>query len=233
MDTGKTVTATFVDHYNLTANAQPGGSVSVSPLLPDYRSGSQVVLTATSQPGFRFVGWTGGASGDANPLTLVVQADTVISAQFEALSLLALSSQGSGQVIASPAKPSYQNGEQVMLTATPADGWSFVNWVGAVSGTANPTGLVMNGNANVTAVFKQWFAVEVFTSGEGTVSKSPEQSSYLDGASVSITAAAAPEWEFVRWDDDGDGSTSNPLSLTISAARRVTAVFRQIEGHAI
>ena len=229
MDTGKTVTATFVDHYNLTANAQPGGSVSVSPLLPDYRSGSQVVLTATSQPGFRFVGWTGGASGDANPLTLVVQADTVISAQFEALSLLALSSQGSGQVIASPAKPSYQNGEQVMLTATPADGWSFVNWVGAVSGTANPTGLVMNGNANVTAVFKQWFAVEVFTSGEGTVSKSPEQSSYLDGASVSITAAAAPEWEFVRWDDDGDGSTSNPLSLTISAARRVTAVFRQIE----
>ena len=229
MDSSKSVTATFVDQYNVTANSQPGGSVSVSPLLANYRRGSQVVLTANSQPGFRFVGWSGSASGVANPLTLVIQGDIVVTAEFEALSSLALNTQGSGQVVASPSKPTYQNGEQVTLTATPADGWSFLNWAGAVSGNANPTSLVMNGNASVTAVFKKRFAVEVFTNGEGTVSKSPEQSTYLDGASVSISAAASPEWEFVRWDDDGNGNTSNPLNLTVSGARRVTAVFREVK----
>ncbi len=229
MDSSKSVTATFANQYNITATSQPGGSLSISPVLQAYRAGSQVILKATSQPGFRFVNWTGGASGDANPLTLVIQADTVVSAQFEALSSLSLDTQGSGQIVASPSKPSYQNGEQVSLTASPADGWSFVNWAGAVSGSANSRSLVINGNASVTAVFKQLFAVEVFTSGEGTVSKSPDEPTYLDGTSVSVIATAAPEWRFVRWDDDGNGSTNNPLGLSVTAARRVTAVFQEME----
>jgi sugar lactone lactonase YvrE len=47
----------------------------------------------------------------------------------------------------------YNAGAAVQLTANPNFGYHFVNWSGDVSGTANPTTVVMNGNKSVTANF--------------------------------------------------------------------------------
>lgn len=61
------------------------GSVSVVPSQPLYNPGSSVTLTATPDAGYGFVGWSGGASGSANPLGLVLTGDLSVIATFQNL----------------------------------------------------------------------------------------------------------------------------------------------------
>ena len=67
--------------YNLTVTAGAGGSVS--PTSGTYNSGSQVTITATANSGFTFNGWSNGSSN--NPLTLVINSNTELSASFLAI----------------------------------------------------------------------------------------------------------------------------------------------------
>jgi uncharacterized repeat protein (TIGR02543 family) len=48
-----------------------------------YQLGATATLTATPNPGYIFIGWTGDASGTANPLSLTVDADKTVGATFE------------------------------------------------------------------------------------------------------------------------------------------------------
>ncbi len=60
---------------------------------------------------------------------------------------------GQGTVTRNPNKTDYACGETVTLTATPAQGWVFKNWSGALSGSEPSKTLQVNGTINVTAVF--------------------------------------------------------------------------------
>jgi polygalacturonase len=65
---------------------------------------------------------------------------------------LTINTLGAGSVSANPTGP-YVAGTVVTLTETPDPGWSFSSWSGDLSGYANPTTLVINGNYTVTATF--------------------------------------------------------------------------------
>ena len=79
----ETVTASFsLAFFELTATASPGGSVSVDPPTGPYPAGTAVTLTAVPVGGRVFGGWSGDASGKANPLTLVMNADSSVHAAF-------------------------------------------------------------------------------------------------------------------------------------------------------
>lgn len=69
---------------------------------------------------------------------------------------------GQGNVTLTPAKDSYTCGEKVTLTATPANGWSFLGWSGDVSGTSPTVELTIARNHNVTATFVQGNAYRIF-----------------------------------------------------------------------
>ncbi len=58
-----------------------------------------------------------------------------------------------GTVTRTPATPWYDHGSSVELTAVPATGYHFTGWSGALSGSANPATLVMDGDKAVTANF--------------------------------------------------------------------------------
>lgn len=60
---------------------------------------------------------------------------------------------GSGTITANPQKATYRFGEDVVLTATPNGGSTFVGWQGDATGTANPTSVEMFGNRSVKAQF--------------------------------------------------------------------------------
>lgn len=60
-----------------------GGSVSRSPDLPSYPLASTVVLTPVPANGYAFVGWSGQASGIANPLSLTMDSHKTITARFK------------------------------------------------------------------------------------------------------------------------------------------------------
>lgn len=58
-----------------------------------------------------------------------------------------------GQGSVEPAAGTFACGEQVALTATPADGWVFSGWTGDLVDSANPGTVTVDGATSVTAVF--------------------------------------------------------------------------------
>jgi uncharacterized repeat protein (TIGR02543 family) len=63
----------------LSAATLAGGAVSG---LGEFINGTSTSVTATADAGYTFVGWTGSASGTENPLTIVMDADKTIGADF-------------------------------------------------------------------------------------------------------------------------------------------------------
>jgi hypothetical protein len=130
-----------------------------------------------------------------------------------------------------PEKDQYESGEQVVLTATAASGWSFTGWQGDLSGSTNPATLVMNSDKSVTAVFVEdepdRYTLSVQVTGQGSVNVDPEKDQYESGEEVELTAAAASGWRFTGWQGDLSGST-NPATLVMNSDKSVTAMFRRV-----
>jgi len=68
-------------YYTVTANAT-NGSVSGGGASILYASGSNAKLTAAPASGYAFANWTGDASGSANPLTLLMNGNKTVTANF-------------------------------------------------------------------------------------------------------------------------------------------------------
>jgi uncharacterized repeat protein (TIGR02543 family) len=60
---------------------------------------------------------------------------------------------GYGSVTITPEKTAYTQGEIVTLTATPGEGYEFQGWSGDLTGTDNPTNIMMTKNMIITAIF--------------------------------------------------------------------------------
>jgi uncharacterized repeat protein (TIGR02543 family) len=69
--------------YTLNVTVTGGGTVTKSPDQAQYDAGTVVQLTATpSSALFRFVGWSGDASGTTNPLSVTMNGNKNITANF-------------------------------------------------------------------------------------------------------------------------------------------------------
>jgi hypothetical protein len=87
-------------------------------------------------------------------------------------------------------------------------------------------------NANQTAEYAYVDDVEITfsytltinTVGSGTVSKSPDKTTYNPGEVVTLTANPAVGWSFGSWSGDLSGST-NPTTITMNNNKTVTATF--------
>jgi hypothetical protein len=136
---------------------------------------------------------------------------------------------GEGEVSVSPDAAIYAKGTVIELTAFPSAGWSFRSWSGDASGPENPLTVTMDAPRTITAVFiEDAFTLTVTTTGNGTVSKSPDQAAYLPGETVELTATPALGWDFSHWSGDISGST-NPLWVIIDANKMITAVFTKFD----
>lgn len=72
----------IITELNLTTQAV-NGAVTKAPDQASYPHGSEVVLTATPNAGYHFLNWTGDVSVADNPLTLVMDSDKSVTANFE------------------------------------------------------------------------------------------------------------------------------------------------------
>jgi uncharacterized repeat protein (TIGR02543 family) len=122
-----------------------------------YRSGDLVTLTATSNNGHTFSGWSGDFSGRTNPISVTMNGTKNIVANFTqnqyALTVNIVPSSVPGSVSRNPDKAACVYGDQVTLAGTAASGYAFYNWSGDASGTSNPFTLTIDGNKTVTAKF--------------------------------------------------------------------------------
>ncbi|MCK6622862.1 MAG: T9SS type A sorting domain-containing protein [Calditrichaceae bacterium] len=125
----------------------------------NFSGATQVAFNTTSAPGFIIdsdtriranvpSGATSGKIRVTNPAGSALSATDFIITH-----TLAVTVSGSGSVTLDPPGGVYDQGSVVTLTAVPAAGWQFLGWSGDLSGSANPAGITMNGNKNVTAGF--------------------------------------------------------------------------------
>lgn len=121
----------------------------------------------------------------------------------------------------------YSCGDTVMVEATANEGFQFVGWDGDLSGTTNPASLTFAVGMEVTALFKEEFELTTQTTGQGSVTVSPNKPVYLDGESVQLTAVPAQGYEFSSW--SGLTDSNETITITITEDTIITANF-VVEG---
>ncbi len=79
---GHTINATFaIDTFTLTLDSE-NGTVEATPEQAEYAYGTGLELTAVADDDYVFDSWSGDASGEDNPLTITMTADTAVEALF-------------------------------------------------------------------------------------------------------------------------------------------------------
>ena len=140
---------------------------------------------------------------------------------------LSISVNGDGNVAKDPNQTLYTYGQAVQLTANPAEGWSFSQWSGNLSGSTNPNTIIMTGNKAVTATFtlNGPYSLTLTTSGtgSGTIQASPA-GPYYWGASVTILANVSTGSTFTGFSGSLTGTTT-PQTLVIDGDEAVDAQF--------
>ncbi|MFC2084820.1 T9SS type A sorting domain-containing protein [Bacteroidota bacterium] len=146
--------------------------------------------------------------------------------------LLNITIVGSGSVTKIPNLLTYTPGTSVSLTAVPSAGWAFAGWSGDTTTTANPISVTMNGNKNITATFTPIpasLSLNINIIGNGSVTKSPDSTSYSFGTMVTLTAIPDTGWCFNGWSGDATGTT-NPIVITMNSNKNITATFIQLNA---
>lgn len=213
--------------YTLTITQPIGGIIAVSPVKSQYLDGDQITLTATPSTGYIFATWGGSASGSASPLLMTIASDTTISATFSAVATgytVTVTQPASGGTIAlSPQKASYANGDVVIVTATPATGYSFTGWSGDLTGTTSPASFTVSGNATIGATWtQQTYTVTATQSTGGTIVVSPATGPYHYSDAVTISATPSTGYSFAGW-TSGLTGTSGSQSITVTGNLNLAA----------
>jgi uncharacterized repeat protein (TIGR02543 family) len=153
MNADRSLTATFIKVYNLTAMASPTAGGTVSPGSGTYDVGANVTLTASPAAGYRFDRWSGDVSGNFTTANVTMNADKIVTANFIKTYTLTISVDPAEGGTVSPVSGTYDEGESVTLTATPAAGYRFDHWSGDASGNTDSITVTMDADMDITANF--------------------------------------------------------------------------------
>ena len=120
----------------------------------------------------------------------------------------------------------------VSLTATPDEGYTFLEWTGDASGSTNPLSVSMTSDKNITASFiRLQYNLDVNIIGSGTVSQvlveSTEKNTDYDSFStVRLTAQPESNWIFYGWSGSTTETTSE-IDVVMAGTKAVTATFEE------
>jgi uncharacterized repeat protein (TIGR02543 family) len=191
-----------------------------------YNEGATATLSLSDiTAGYSFNEWTGEASGNSNPMNIVISSNTSVTANFTLNQYQLAVSAGSGGAVSGSG--TFDHGTTVTISATPDQGYSFGGWVGQgiASTSATTTTVNMNDNRTVTASFtplNYTIAAIVSPQSAGEVSG---LGNYQFGEDVILTATpTSVGYSFESWLGDIN-STVNPLILNIDSNLSLTANF--------
>jgi len=142
------------------ANPEVGGTVSRNPNQINHTAGARIIVTATPANGYRFNGWSGGATSTTSPMTVTMNGDLALTANFiRACTLrIVISPEDGGTVTHSPVQATYDPGTRVTVQAIPAEGYRHTGWSWYVASTSNPRTITINANSSdqiLTAIFRK------------------------------------------------------------------------------
>jgi uncharacterized repeat protein (TIGR02543 family) len=155
MTSNKSVAANFIRQYTLTITAGTGGTTNPVPGTYIYDDGQSVSIQATASTGYRFGAWSGDASGTMNPISVTMNGDKAVKANFIRQYTLTITAGFGGTTSPLPGVYIYDEGTSVSVQAVPITAYQFDGWTGDASGAPNPVTIVMNGNKSVLANFSK------------------------------------------------------------------------------
>jgi uncharacterized repeat protein (TIGR02543 family) len=224
LDTHKSITANFTKDCSLTLTASTGGTTDPAPGAYAYDTGDQVTITAIPDSGYVFTGWSGDASGNANPLTITMDSNKSITANFAAQYTLTIAASAGGTTDPAPGTYTYNAREQVTITATPESGYVFSGWSGDITSADNPVTVTMDSSKSMAAHFTAQYSMTIAASTGGTTNPVPGTYTYNSGDQVAVSAAPEDGYRFSGWSGDASG-TDNPLTITMDSNKSITATF--------
>lgn len=180
-----------------------------------------VTITASANHGYHFTQWN---DGDTNAVRrVVILSDTAFSAQYARNLYTITTSVNDPELGTVTGAGQYLFGQQVVLTAIPADASvTFTNWGDAV--TENPRTITVNDDAEYRANFQRTLqtytiTLQVNDAVMGTVTGG---GSYLEGTTAHIAAVANEHYEFDSW---SDGNTNAVRDIVVTSNLTLTANF--------
>ena len=223
-----------LQQYNITATANPtnGGTTTGG---GTYNYGQSCSLTATPAQGYSFVCWTkNGTQVSTNATyTFTVTESAAYVAHFEMLSysISLVANPVEGGTVAG--EGTYNYGQSCTVTATPNEGYDFVNWTQGffeVSNDPSYTFTVMT-NRTLTANFQlKTFQVKVSINPAEAGSVIGE-GSYNYGDEVTLTVERNEDWAFLNWTENGEVvSEEMTYVFIITSDRDLDANFIYTEG---
>jgi len=229
------VVATNTPTYKLSVSASPSGAGSVAPPGGEYEPGVQVTLIASPASGYTFDYWGGSASGSSPTITITMDSDKSITANFMAQYDLTIESTVGGNVSA-PGEglfPDYDGGTVVALVAMAQEGYYFIGWTGDVSAITDvydpESTITMNGDYSITAEFAPAYDLIISSSAGGSVTTPGEGTfTYGAGTVVDLRASADEGYDFVDWTGDVgtiDWVTYRSTTITMDSDKSITANF--------
>jgi uncharacterized repeat protein (TIGR01451 family) len=236
MNDDKTVNAEFTlkGPYTLSLNKNGTGSGTIeSSLSGPFYYGDTVTIWANASVGSTFTGFSGNLSGTTTPQVLTMNDDKTVNAEFTLKGPYTLSlnknGTGSGTIESNLSGPFYY-GDTVTIWANATAGSTFTGFYGDLTGTTTPQIIDIIDNMTVTAEFTQDnYILDITIIGSGSVSKNPDNNSYIYDTKVELTATPSPGWRFDYWSGDLTGSSKTAI-INMTDDKSVTAHFSKIQG---
>ena len=243
-----TVTATFAAiDYKITVTPPTGGSIAVADDKKTAHVGDEITLTATPDEGYEFVDWSVTYGNENTPVTVtdntftMPAADVTVTATFVAVYNITVTPPTGGNI--SVSAETAHEGDEITLTATPAEGYKFVSWnVTTDNGTVDVTDsegiytfTMPAANVTVTATFTAIdYNITVTPPTGGTISVSAETAHV--GDLITLTATPNANYEFTSWSvtyQNEEGATvavevTNNTFTMPAADVTVSAVFTYV-----
>lgn len=203
-----------------------------------YRDISQTITAKAAPTGYNFIGWYEGSNLISSSLqvSVTMSANRTLVARYQIKTYVVNAvSDDTTKGTVSPAGQTIEHGKNATVTASRKTGYKFDGWYNGTTKvtSANPYTFAPTTNITLTA---KWAintvsdTVKISPSGGGTVSPNPVTGQ--ENTEISTTATPTTGYNFKYWrynDSSASGgyseSTTNPLKITVTGKRDVTAVF--------
>jgi hypothetical protein len=245
MSAPQTLTAAFAAPVTIQTNPSGlqftvnGGTALTAPQTLNLPGGSTIAVAPTQAgtAGTQYVFSSWNFGNPASSFVILLPAPATYTASFQTQYQLTVtdSPANGGTVQLSPASASgyYNAGTSVQLTASAASGSQFINWSGALSGSANPQNLAMSAPESVAALFGTPNTITTSPPGlqiiiDGQTLTAPQTPDWVTGSTHSIgvvtpqATGQGSQLAFGSWSDSG-AATHN---VTAQANGTYTATFQ-------
>ncbi|MDP4292112.1 MAG: InlB B-repeat-containing protein, partial [Bacteroidota bacterium] len=213
-----------------------------------YDYGKNVTLSVSPANGFDFIGWTedGITVSNSPEYSFTVTKDrtfvaNLVKKQYTITAAAVTSDAGTVAVTGTGTGSSffsakYNYADNVLITATAAKGFEFINWTEAGKVISSNVDLSFNAlsDRNLYANFRKSLYTITTNANPANGGVTKGGGMFEDQTGIKVSATPAVGYTFESWSDDGNTKFFSPdYSFTVSANRNLTANFKKLEQYFI